>query len=135
MLSNKKKCTDFSFKLSQWAPCGLRAWTNLKEMAQKTNSLCWGGQKSASILMPLITIHYSHTTKIYLTFIHALHSIMPTCSDQPKIMVILHFTRIEGMDLKSCFNSDAPNYNALFLNKNIQISPWRNKAILMQNMW
>ena len=28
---------------------------------------------------------------------------------------------IEGMDLKSCFNSDVPNYNALFLN--IQISP------------
>ena len=25
---------------------------------------------------------------------------------------------IEGMDLKSCFNSDAPNYNSLFSNKN-----------------
>ena len=31
--------------------------------------------KPNSILMPLITIHYYHTTKIYLTFIHALHSI------------------------------------------------------------
>ena len=56
LLSNKKKCTDFSFKLSQWAPCALRSWTNLKEMAQKTNSLCWGVQKSASILMLLITM-------------------------------------------------------------------------------
>ena len=46
-----------------------------ERIGQKTNSLCWGGQKSALILMPLITIHYSHTTKIYLTFIHALHSI------------------------------------------------------------
>ena len=55
MLSNKKKCTDFLFKLSQWAPCGLRAWRNLKEMVKK-NSLCWGGQKSASILMLLITM-------------------------------------------------------------------------------
>ena len=29
---------------------------------------------------------------------------------------------IEGMDLKICFNSDAPSYNSLFSNKNIQIS-------------
>ena len=63
---------------------------------------------NALISTPVITIYYSHTMKMYLSFIQQLNS-------------IAHCLR-GHRNLKSCFNSVAPNHNLLFSNKKIYFS-------------
>ena len=67
MLSNKKKFTDFSFKLSQWAPCGFSAWTNLKEMAQKPFHYAEGAKKLLQFLSPLLQFNILISKKYFPT--------------------------------------------------------------------